>query len=339
MVLALFVVCASTLFLMRQPPTPPQVAAGEVPTVTPQSSPDQATGLHVYLVPHPDDELSAWTSLIEGGDLHPVMVVLTQGEATDRCEVTEYSIHLATGLGEIPPRPDPSTEEATAATCREARMSSFQEVLTTATVHTPAVALDWAHSRFVEVGGHPVTVVPGMAATLLLLDLGDDTLTADRVEEMTRLLLESTDVGLPDLPVTRVTASAYYATQHAADRSSCSDTAVCLPGEPSYVFDRPDHLAARDAARSLAPLTEEGSWLVTHPDDLAASRHLALPVPIYQQFMGLGPGDPPTAQRLGSYQQAYGWLAFPDAWRPGDLPLERFQVLFPRVQSYEVVTP
>ena len=46
-----------------------------------------------------------------------------------------------------------------------------------------------------------------------------------------------------------------------------------------------------------------------------------------------------TAQRLGIYQRAYGWLAFPDAWRRGDLPLAGDRVLFPRVQTYEVVEP
>lgn len=65
------------------------------------------------------------------------------------------------------------------------------------------------------------------------------------------------------------------------------------------------HLATREAARALAPLAQDGSWLVTHPHDPAVDR----------------------------------WLAFPDAWRPGDLPLASNQVIFPRVQSSEVVAP
>lgn len=55
--------------------------------------------------------------------------------------------------------------------------------------------------------------------------------------------------------------------------------------------------------------------------------------------MALGSGGPDRAERIGSYQRIYGWLAFPDVWRPGDLPLDSEQVLFPRVQSFEVVRP
>lgn len=340
MVAALVTVTASTSALLRPALTPQEFAlARDVPTVSPSDPGDQPRGLHVFLVPHPDDELSAWTSLLEGADLYPVIVLLTQGEATQRCAAESMAKHLNAGLGEIPPEPDPSEEGAASPTCKEARLNSFRQAVSAAAEHTPLMTLDWSKARDAELAGQPVQFVPGPAATLLLLDLGDSTLTADGVEEATLGLLESPDAGLPDLPLIRITSAAYYATEASSAGAGCDSLALCPPGEEAYVYDHPDHLAVREAARSLAPRAREGSWLVTHASDPAATRHLALSQDLYEEFMALGPGDPWSAQRVGSYQRIYGWLAFPDVWRPGDLPVRSTEVMFPRVQSYEVVTP
>lgn len=336
--LALVAVTASTSFLMRPPQTVQQLAVSTVPTVSPSEPPAQARGLHIYLLPHPDDELSAWTSLVDGDDLYPVLVLLTRGEATQRCATASLAKHLNAARGEIPPTPDPGTDTASMATCQEARLNSFRQAVSEAADHTPVVALDWTDTRTVELDGQAAEVVSGPSAALVVLDLGDGTLTADRVESAVRTLLEESSSWMPDLPLVRVTSSAYYATQAATESAECDDTA-CLDGGQAYVYDHPDHAAVWEAARSLAPLTEQGSWVVTQPNDSAADRHLALPEEMYQQFMELGPGDPWTAERRGTYQRIYGWLAFPDVWRPGDLPTQDAQVLFPRVQSFEIVTP
>lgn len=337
MFLALATVAASTTFLLRPSMSPAAFALDrDVPTVAPAPPPGDPRGLHLILVPHPDDEISAWTSLVEGADLLPVLVVLTQGEGTARCTADAMERHLRPDLGEIAPQPDPSHAGAGSAACREARLNSFREALDAAASHTPAVRLEWSSAREVDLAGHQARVVTGSAATLVELDLGDGGLTAQAVESVSQALLES-DV-LPDLPLTRVTSSAYYATEQSSP-SPCDSLAVCPPGDTAYVYDHPDHLATREAARALAPLAQEGSWLVTHPYDPAVDRHLALPREVYDAFLGLGEGDPRDAQRLGSYQRIYGWLAFPDSWRPGDLPLASNQVIFPRVQSYEVVAP
>lgn len=338
MLAALATVVASTSFLMRPAVTPQGFAlARDVPTLSAGDPAVEPRGLHLLLVPHPDDELSAWTSLLEADDLMPVMVLLTQGEATQRCSAEVMDRHLQAGLGEVAPDPDPTTEGGGSPACREARLGSFRRAMTQAATHTPAVQLDWSTSRPVDFSGLEGHVVTGPSALLIALDLGDDTLTADAVAAAARELLRSPDTGLPDLPLVRITSSAYYATDE--DTTPCDSLAVCPPGEAAYVYDRPDHLAVRDAARALAPLAQDGSWLVTHSYDPRAGRHLALPQDLYDDFMGLGPGELRTAQRLGTYQQIYGWLAFPDVWRPGDLPLQDGQVMFPRVQSYEVVAP
>lgn len=339
LLVTLATVVTSTAFLMRPAVSPQAFAlARDVPTVSPAPPATDPRGLHLVLVPHPDDELSAWTSLLDADDLMPLVVLLTQGEATQHCAADVMDRRLQTDLGEVPPEPDPTVGGGGSLACREARLGSFRAAMTEAAEHTPSVQLDWSAARPVEIDGLEALLVTGESATLIALDLGDDALTTDTVETAVRgVLSRPFALGLPDLPLVRITSSAYYATEQ--EPTACDSLALCPPGETPYVYDRPDHLAVREVARTLAPLTEEGSWLVTHSYDPAANRHLALPEEIYDQFMGLGSGDPRTAQRLGSHQRIYGWLAFPDPWRTGELPLQGEQVLFPRVQSYEVVTP
>lgn len=345
MLAALATVVASTSFLMRPAVSVPDYAlARDVQVVSPAVSAPEPRGLHLILLPHPDDELSGWTALLEAEDLMPVLVLLTHGEATQRCTADVMAGHLQTDLGEVPPDPDPTTEGGGSAACRQARLGSFRRAMTEAAVHTPSAQLDWSASRPLEdpgldgphsgLDGHLVT---GPSAALVILDLGDGTLTADGVEDAVGSLMASRPTGLPDLPLVRVTSAAYYATDESP--TGCDNLGLCPPGGEPYVYGHPDHLAVREAARALAPTAEEGSWLVTHSYDPRAGRHLALPEDVYDAFLGLGEGAPGTARRLGSHQRVYGWLAFPDAWRLGDLPLQDDQVLFPRVQSYEVVAP
>lgn len=341
LVLALATVATSTLFLLRPAVSTERWALErDVPTVQTDGHGSDPDGLHLILVPHPDDEISAWTSLQEADDLHPVIVLLTQGEATQRCSVEALGNHLQTELGELPPRPDPTAGGASSTACREARLNAFRDALHEAATHTPVVDVDWSDATTEQLGGTEGQVVRGDAATFVLLDLGDDTLTAPGVEQTVRDLLDDPDLPLPDLPLTRITSSAYYATTaEESVEAPCEVVSTCPGGERAYIYDRPDHRAVQDAARALAPLAQEGSWLVTNPYDPAATTHLALRDEVYEAFMGLGPGEPATATRIGSHQRHYGWLAFPDVWRPGDLPLDSRRVMFPRVQSYEVVAP
>ncbi|WP_122261564.1 hypothetical protein [Ornithinimicrobium cerasi] len=341
LVLTLVAVALSTAFLLRPSLTPAQWAlARDVPTLDPQDPVADPQGLHLLLVPHPDDELSGWGSLLDRPDLRPVLVLLTRGEATQRCGEQAMANHLQVELGEVAPRPDPTSQGASSTACEEARLQAFRTALGEAARHTPVLAVDWSLARPATVAGQGAEVVEGRHATVVLLDLGDDALTASGVTEVLAGMLDAPPEGVPDLPVGRITAAAYYATRgEVADRPTCEVVVVCPAGERAYVYDRPDHLAVREAARALAERAAEGSWLATSPFDPAASVHRALPQELYDLAMGLGPGDAGSAPRMGTYQRVYGWLAFPDVWRRGDLPLARDQVMFPRVQSYEVVPP
>lgn len=302
---------------------------------SPGLSPAEATGLHLYLVPHPDDELSAWTSLTDAAKLWPVIVVLTQGEQTGRCaDVLDQ--YLQVELGERVPVPLPVTGRGSSE-CRQARLGSLREWLTQAAESTPAVA--YLGSGDVEVHATavgPAQLTVGRQGALVVLDLGDGRVTADIVQQAVDEVLRLD--GVPALPLARITAAAYYA-EADATTAECPAAVLCPPGGRPCNYPHLDHKAVRDAARTIADRASDGAWLVTTPYDPAAAVFRALPRPLYETFMGLDGPDPITAHRTGSFQQVYGWLAFPDAWRTGDLPLDQDQVLFSRVQSFEVVLP
>jgi len=257
LLLALLAVTASTALLMRPAVAVEELAlARAVPEVSASDPASRQRGLHLMLLPHPDDELSAWTTLLDDPALHVVMVLLTQGEATQRCSADALDKHLQDQLGEAAPRPDPSVEGAASDACREARLNAFRENLTEAASHTPVMRVDWPGSTSGPLGGTPAQIARGEAATVIMLDLGDGLLSASSVEEVVHALLADPSTGLPDLPLARVTASAYYALETDGDSGApCAVASTCPAGEHAYVYDRPDHLAVRDAARALAPLT------------------------------------------------------------------------------------
>lgn len=341
LLVACVVVVGSTAYLLRDRMTVTEmVISREVPTITPAEpvALEDADGLHLYLVPHPDDELSGWTSLTDAPGLYPVVVLLTAGEATGRCTDAGQD-HLQVELGEVVPTPFPPGGRDTPG-CREARTSSFRAVLEESAAHSPVVVdLGTAAPRPLDRPGGPATVVEGPHATLVTLDLGDSALESAQVVGVVEELLALRGELLPDLPVARVTSSAYLGTVSGGE-PGCAVPALCPADDAAYPYDHADHVATARAARALV---EQGradeAWLVTSTYDPAAGLHRALPAEVYDDFLGLGDGAPAQAERLGSYQRHYGWLAFPDVWRPGDLPLDSAQVLFPRVQSFEVVRP
>lgn len=334
------IVLATTLFLLR-PATSAEALALERAVQQVSPSPGRsalsAEGLHLILIPHPDDELSAWTSLMDAEHLWPVLVVLTQGEQTSRCEA-DIGQFLQTDLGEDAPEPLPTTGRGTEG-CRLARLNSLDRWLTEAAAATPAVAgLGEGVPTLIETIAGPARVTQGPHSALVVLDLGDRQLTMASVHQAVAATLGLDEI--PRLPLTRVTAAGYYAVvEETPDQPQCEAAVLCPADDRPFDYPHIDHETVREAARSLAADTTEGAWLVTSTYDPHATIHLALSPSLYETFMGLEGTDPQTAQRVGIFQRVYGWLAFPDVWRTGELPSERDSVMFSRVQSFEIVAP
>jgi LmbE family N-acetylglucosaminyl deacetylase len=275
LVVAVGVVAATTGFLLRPAQTVQEVRLATVaPTVhSADVVPAQdARGLHLYLVPHPDDELSGWTSLADGSGSYPVMVLLTQGEQTERCTAAELSKQLRVDLGELTPDPDPTAGRGTPA-CRQARWNSFLVSLGEASRHTPAVDLGEAEETMVTLTGGPARVLRAPGVTVVALDLGDGRLTPQSVRQAVEEVLDLSGTALPDLPLARLTASGYVgpSPDQEPPPQPCPDPVLCPPGERAYAYAHPDHRATAEAARALASRAQDGAFLVTHPYDPAAT--------------------------------------------------------------------
>ena len=78
--------------------------------------PDTAT---LVVVPHPDDEMQAWSLIENTPDTYEVFVVMTRGEQSSFCGSPGFD----EGAGEA--RPDPWPDGKWTPSCEAARMSSF----------------------------------------------------------------------------------------------------------------------------------------------------------------------------------------------------------------------
>src|ERR671917_1265731 len=68
--------------------------------------------LQYVVVPHPDDEFSAWSLIEKSHDNYPVFIVLTRGERTRYC-APEGKVALQVNLGEDKPSPYPYVGRST----------------------------------------------------------------------------------------------------------------------------------------------------------------------------------------------------------------------------------
>ncbi len=88
-------------------------------------------------VPHPDDELEAWSLLEDRPDQYPVFVLCTHGEATVYADGRGFQPQL----GERTPQPQPWGPPGST-TVRRQRLSSFTAFLDEASLLDPALERD-----------------------------------------------------------------------------------------------------------------------------------------------------------------------------------------------------
>lgn len=327
-------------------------------------------GIHLFVSPHPDDELQAWSTLTNDPAVYTVFVVLTRGENTARCEPAWASAHAddaAPGEANIPRDPVGRGTDA----CGRARLDSWHATLDAAASSTRSAGLGEPvrHSE-VEMAGRPADVWWGTQGARMALDLGDGGLTRDSATEGIRAAMEQVDREMGDLPLLMLTTASYY-------NAPAADPATSDPA--ALVYSHPDHHAVTVAGLELAPAFEDGTWAVTHPFDPRATDIRAIDESVYEEMMGLrdpeghtwggwrlptqdlrlAPGGSPpdpapdfpytdprpditpegssplsNHPRTGIYQQQYGWLAFPGPWVPGEYALAGSDALFPRHHAY-----
>lgn len=269
--------------------------------------------LRYVLIPHPDDEFSAWSLVQRRPDIYPVFVLLTHGERTNQAD----GRGLQAELGERVPKPQPFTGPDTV-NIREQRLDSWHwfldamaKVDDTLDVPVPVAS-----------PSDEVRLFVGRRTTRVIFDLGDGRLTPAAV---TAALAETRRLRHDHLPVQQegdVVAASYW------NRDD--------PG--SLVYVHPDHRAVHEAVWATDHGLPGAQWGRTShgdPDAAAHGRTAVVDRDIYDAAMAVTPppADPilnPGARRTGSFQHAYGWLQ--DDYWPAD---ERDAVaLFSRTQTF-----
>ncbi|HHU10420.1 MAG TPA: hypothetical protein GXZ60_10455 [Intrasporangiaceae bacterium] len=326
---------------------------------------EAARGIHLMVMPHPDDELQGWATLTNDPTVYTVFLTMTNGEATVRCAPDAAARALRTDLGERAIRTEGL--ESNSPACRDIRLESWNAFLDEAATTAVSARLGAEVAEHAwTISGRPARAWIGDGGARIALDLGDGALTSTMVVSATKEVLQQRGEALPDLPLDFMTSAAYY---NDADGPSAT-------GSPAaYPYAHPDHLAVTEAAFTLAPLARGGAWIVTHPFDPRATHVLRMDRERYDSLMALGtgpddvwqgwrrptaglllrPGDPPPdtlptypyssvppregpglggMHRVGAFQQVYGWLAFPNPWTPGEYSLARSDALFARSVFY-----
>lgn len=260
--------------------------------------------IQYVLIPHPDDEFSAWSLVQRSAHNYPVFILLTRGERTAYCDLHG----LQPQFGERAPE---------GATCPERRLDAWHTFLNgmanlDAELDVPA---------FVgRVGRCDLWV--GDSTARAVFDLGDGVLTPEAV---TGALQEVRNLRFGHFPLQNeygAIGAAYWNRDYAG----------------SYRYTHPDHRAVHVALWRVDQGLPGPQWSRTargDPDAAARGRTNLVDPEIYELAMGVHPPpiDPvrnPTAWRVGLFQQCYGWLV-DQYWEGGELDNA---ALFSRSQTF-----
>lgn len=244
--------------------------------------------LHFFLSPHPDDELQAWSSLTQDESIYPVFVLMTRGEASDRCNPDYQMSKQSLELGAVPP---PVKVVDRGETCGDARVTLWNQMLDEAGKMDRSSRLGQNVTEYSEtIAGHNAQIWIGSNSARVSLDLGDGKLQKTDVIKAVHELLDLRGPILPDLPLGIISTAAYFNDPEANPE---------IYSKQALAYPHPDHLAVTEAGTELAPLATEGSWIVTHPLDPRATHRKEINPKFYDYMMGLGePGTTAADDKL-----------------------------------------
>ena len=266
------------------------------------TSPGAAPSQLLYVVvPHPDDEFSAWALLEASPDSYPVFVLCTQGERTGMADGRGCQPEL----GEWVPPPQPWGEPGST-TVRLQRLASFAAFLD---AMLPDAAGPAPVAELTD-GPSPFTVQVGRRSARVVFDGGDGRLTPQFVTaalQRTRALRET---HLPALREHAAVGAAYFNS---------------LPGSVRYTH--PDHRAVHEALWHVDQGLPGPQWCrtATVDPDVARTEHVSPQT--YRAAMAIA-GD---GRRTGAFQVFYGWLGGGRGWPAGETDAT---ALFSRRQSF-----
>ena len=303
-------------------------SAAEPPAATASEAPDK---VDYIVVPHPDDEIQAWSLIEDRPDTYKVFIMLTRGEQTAFCDSPGYD----PDTGEAPPRPAPAGRWTRS--CEAARQDSFfgfLEAMATVDSGLPAKYTDTGVKGPFDALGHSIcrydsggsdggncisdrTARVWAAATgaVVWFNLGDGDLTVEEVEwalvtvRDNRLAL-GIDTSLPNHSVL---GASYWNRSH--------------PG--CYVYDHDDHFAVYEALWTTGFGMGDQSTATCDTDPDASPYSPVSHRQFDYAFATAG------STRIGAHVVHYGWLGIDDpGYWPGDYDGQG--ELFHRSQTYRV---
>jgi hypothetical protein len=247
--------------------------------------------LQYVVIPHPDDEFSAWALIEKSSGNYPVFLVLTRGERTRYC-APDGKAALQTHLGEYSPSPYPYVGRRTN-NCEQARINSWQRFLNDMAGVDPALSYDPPYAGSFPEG---FEVWADEKSARVSFDLGDGSLTPQKVTQTIQIVRSKRAQLFPDLPEYGVIGSAYH---NPHDRR-------CV------MNNHPDHRAVAVALFSIDQGTPGPQWGRTCHYDPDVSRIDHVDNDTYDYAMHVDA----DGYRRGFFQRSYGWLA--DVWPQGE---------------------
>ena len=246
----------------------------------------------VYVVvPHPDDELEAWSLLEDRAGQYPVFVLCTHGEQT----VYADGRGAQPELGERIPLPQPWGEPGSA-TVRAQRLGSFTAFLDRAAALDPHLDAELVDHGVLADGPSPFSLAVGERSARVVFDGGDGRLSPEFV---TAALQRTRALRTTHLPVREeggVVGAAYWSTTAGSVRYAHRD-------------HRAVHTALWHTDQGV-PGPQECRTGRTDPD---AVRTSSISASTYDALMGIAP----DGRRTGVFQVVYGWLGPPQGWPAG----------------------
>lgn len=284
-------------------------------------------------MPHPDDEMEAWSLIENSTSNYKVFIYMTFGEETGYCVPTSYKTALRSDLGEIAAIATPQGKWTPS--CGESRIASTLSFLNMmaetdssipsgmsptsyTTMTLPANSGAVAHvDNGVLVNDSSVRIYNSTNGygKVLFFNMGDGDLTESEVTWAIRSVKQqSAALGLPAYPVYNILGNFY----HSGKFSSC------------VAYTHPDHNAIhRSLYKTNFGVTGYQSAATCAKDPTTARNKDVSTTNWDKAFL-----VKPDGRRVGHFQRSYGWLNGASTGWPHDRSATSQQQVFMRHQSF-----
>lgn len=252
---------------------------------------DSPKSMQLFVTPHPDDEVQAWSALSASPNIYTVFLTVTNDDATDHCNPKNVARALSKQLGDFIPDSLPTITEGVDESlrdraCRQARRDSWNHFLDAASAVNASAALgDNVKSMEIVAGGTRTQAWVGSNSARFMADLGDSKVTVFGVKSVMKDVLAQRGKSLPDYPLNSIVSAAYFNDPEATITDG-TDSA-----SEAYKYPHPDHGAVSRGVLESSDLAADGVWVATHPFNPRATDMFTIRQTEWDQLMGLSYPD------------------------------------------------